>query len=365
MASRVRYDKCVAQIKADLLETHGRTLSGTRIDQMLTVASDWFLSIHPDWWPFATVATTSVYGLTHSVVIQDENGNLGPLFWTGASPSEAGDASTQLSGWTFSGYSLSNTDALKLYWNLSNSGTTRTVSAYKDSAKAAANLVAQGTRTGDGIVTLAAQNTSGLSGSVTVAYTIDDTDAANILTFATLPEPKLSALWIVKTQVGASSGSWKPLPYVPWRTMSNRTGYNRTAATITNQKLWSIKNVGSSVADKFNAITLETFPYSYVAATDAAALYYQLDYFRKTPTITAGASADDAFIWDEVAWDYIIIYVAEAMVAHELGILDKRDGAWFLARTLAQSALRTSGVIARRIHLPPPWLARTPTEVIG
>jgi hypothetical protein len=44
-----------------------------------------------------------------------------------------------------------------------------------------ASLVAQGSRVGDGSITLTAQNLSGLSGTVAVAYTGDDTDAGNSL----------------------------------------------------------------------------------------------------------------------------------------------------------------------------------------
>lgn len=98
---------------------------------------------------------------------------------------EAGDASNQLASWTFEGVSSTNVDATyKMYWTLANSGTTRTVNIYKDSAKA--NLVASGSRTGDGSITLSEQNNSGLTGSVTVTYTVDDSDSANILTFNTL-----------------------------------------------------------------------------------------------------------------------------------------------------------------------------------
>lgn len=259
MASDARYDKSVDQIKADLVETRGRTLSTTRIDQMLTVASDYFLGRHPDGWSFVTVQATSA-AATESLSIQTDAGALGSTFTA---------------------------------------------------------------------------------------------------------EPRISGLWIVKTQAGASTGSWKPLTYKPWMSMSNHPDYNRTTTAVggVNQKWWSIKNVGTATADKFNTITLETFPNKYTGTTDVTKLFYQVDWFRKTPTIIAGTSADDAFIWDEVAWDYIIIYLAEAMVAHELGLLDKRDGAWFLARTLLYGALTGAGVDPRKIHLPPPWLARKPEEV--
>lgn len=94
---------------------------------------------------------------------------------------EAGDASNQLSAWAFTGASSSNTNAFVLYYKLTDVAGTRTVEIYKDSA--GSNLVASGTLVGDGTVTLTAQNSSGLSGSVVVAYTVDDTTvSANTLT---------------------------------------------------------------------------------------------------------------------------------------------------------------------------------------
>lgn len=107
---------------------------------------------------------------------------------------EAGDASNQMSAWTFTGESSSNTNSYVLYWKLENSGTTRTVSIYKDSA--GANLVAQGSRDGDGEVTLTQQNSSGLAGTVTVAYTADDTTiSANTLTFTYTLTKKSTTTW--------------------------------------------------------------------------------------------------------------------------------------------------------------------------
>lgn len=101
-------------------------------------------------------------------------------YFGGIAPTEAGDASNQLSAWSVRGANSGNTDSYVLYWNLTNSGSTRTVTIYKDSAES--NLVASGTRTGDGIIYLQMQNSSGLIIQVTVAYTGDDTDSANTLT---------------------------------------------------------------------------------------------------------------------------------------------------------------------------------------
>ncbi len=102
---------------------------------------------------------------------------------------EAGDVSTQLSNWLFYGVTGDNTNAGILYWSLANVTTTRTVSVYKSATKTAGNLVAQGSRTGDGSITLSAQNSSGLTGTVTVAFTVDDTDAANLITFTNIEIP--------------------------------------------------------------------------------------------------------------------------------------------------------------------------------
>lgn len=102
---------------------------------------------------------------------------------------EEGDSAAQCSNWALYGVTLRNTSAGRLYWTLTNSGSDRTVSLYSrknhdtvaNNYFSADNLVAQGTLSGDGTVTLTAQNGSGISGSVDVAYTADDTDQSNIL----------------------------------------------------------------------------------------------------------------------------------------------------------------------------------------
>jgi hypothetical protein len=97
----------------------------------------------------------------------------------GAVANVYGDAASQLSAWSLTGAALTNTNYGLLYWTLADVAGTRTVSLYSNAAKT--TLVAQGSRSGDGAITLAAQGGSGLSGSVTVAYTADDTDAANVI----------------------------------------------------------------------------------------------------------------------------------------------------------------------------------------
>lgn len=87
---------------------------------------------------------------------------------------ETGDENNQLSGWSFTGAKKGlNTDPNgKLYVTLTDTAGTRTVSCYKDAGRT--QLVCQGSRSGNGTVTLTQQNGSGLSGSVSVAYVAND-----------------------------------------------------------------------------------------------------------------------------------------------------------------------------------------------
>lgn len=96
---------------------------------------------------------------------------------------EAGDAGNNLATWVFNGVNHSNSNNGYLYYTSVDVAGTRTVSIYKLPVIAAANLVAQGSRVGDGAITLSETLSSGLTGSVAVTYTGDDiTIADNILT---------------------------------------------------------------------------------------------------------------------------------------------------------------------------------------
>ena len=88
---------------------------------------------------------------------------------------EAGDAATQLSNWDMAGL----TGAV-LYWQLADVAGSARIRLYSDAAFA--NLVAEGTGAHISTVTLTAQNSSGISGTVDVNYSIDDVDVANTLT---------------------------------------------------------------------------------------------------------------------------------------------------------------------------------------
>lgn len=97
----------------------------------------------------------------------------------------AGDTGSQLSVVQLYHTSTSNTNAGTLYWNLTNSGSTRTVNIYMTNGSPKTNLVATGSRVGNGVINLAQQNNSGLGGHVTVAYSGDDTDTGNTITVST------------------------------------------------------------------------------------------------------------------------------------------------------------------------------------
>lgn len=90
---------------------------------------------------------------------------------------ERGDAQNQLASWSLAGLTAGNSYYFGFYWTLTSSGSTRTVALYTDQART--QLAASGSRSGDGVITLSAQNASGVSGSVSVTYVADDTDTAS------------------------------------------------------------------------------------------------------------------------------------------------------------------------------------------
>lgn len=96
---------------------------------------------------------------------------------------EMGDEQNQLDNWSFNGAEKGvNTDADgRLYVSLTDTNGVRKVSCYKDSGRT--ELVCEGTRSGDGEVQLQEQNSSGLTGSVTVTYIADDNDISLKLPF--------------------------------------------------------------------------------------------------------------------------------------------------------------------------------------
>jgi hypothetical protein len=99
--------------------------------------------------------------------------------WYGTHLYESGDASSQLSGWNLTGLTAASSNYSRLYYRLTDTAGTRLVEVFNSSGGAAGNRICYGSRSGDGVVALGPDNSSGVSGSVTVAYTVDDTDLAS------------------------------------------------------------------------------------------------------------------------------------------------------------------------------------------
>jgi len=83
----------------------------------------------------------------------------------------AGDSLSQLSGLT-----VNAPNGGKWFWGLYNSGTTRTFSISTDAY--GQYVVATGSRTGDGLITISEKNGSGINGSVTVAFSANVSGSA-------------------------------------------------------------------------------------------------------------------------------------------------------------------------------------------
>jgi hypothetical protein len=92
-----------------------------------------------------------------------------------ASPADLNDQANQLSSWVIDGATEANTHGGVLYVKLTDAAGTHTVELYRQAAMAAGDLVATGSTTGASL-TLAEANGSGLTGSVAIAYSANDSD---------------------------------------------------------------------------------------------------------------------------------------------------------------------------------------------
>jgi hypothetical protein len=186
---------------------------------------------------------------------------------------EAGDDSNQLSNWSLTGGGNHNTDSGVLYWSLTDSDGDRTVELYKNSDGAAGNLVASGTRTGDGSITLNEANSSGLTGSVTVAYIGDDTDLEN----NTLTYPVLGAT----TEIEFVSWLGKYF-FVDGINLYYGTGVNAVALTLNDENgsaISGVKPAGKSILVKGERLWLTRDP------NYPTRVYYSLqDYYDRFGT---------------------------------------------------------------------------------
>lgn len=103
-----------------------------------------------------------------------------------------GDINMQTSNWSFSGLTTSNTapesdsslnvDAFILHYKITGTASSFQIDVYKDSDGIASNRVATGSGTANGVITLSESNSSGVTGSVTMAFIgADTTVSSNIL----------------------------------------------------------------------------------------------------------------------------------------------------------------------------------------
>jgi len=180
--------------------------------------------------------------------------------------------------------------------------------------------------------------------------------------WGTNPTPRINGIQSVLTQVGASTGRWRALQGKEWKDMVMSASFYRsvdggTSDPQKNQTIWSEKHNHSGVAASVGTITLETYPYTY-GGTNAQKLYCNITYIRDTPTVAVGTNADDAFLWSEIAWDYVPSYLAEAMLAHQINNFEAFESAMYLARLSAKAALIQAQVPSSRIELPPPFILR-------
>lgn len=109
-----------------------------------------------------TVADTDSFGEVWDVLVRQYGGSL--------AISQAG---AQLASLSLDGITPDNSyGGATIAWSLVDAAGTRTLSLYADAGRT--QLVAEGTRAGDGVMALDEENDSGLTGSVTIAYTGDE-----------------------------------------------------------------------------------------------------------------------------------------------------------------------------------------------
>jgi len=95
-----------------------------------------------------------------------------------------GSAVTQLSNFSLTiaaGKVAQSTNNSKLYFTISNAPDNPQFSIFKDIAKT--TLVAQGSRAGDGIITIEEQNSSGVVGTITITNAANNSDSSNTILF--------------------------------------------------------------------------------------------------------------------------------------------------------------------------------------
>jgi hypothetical protein len=156
-----------------------------------TTISKYKLSIYKDETKLELVASASYATSQTGVTVSQENfsGITGTVNFTVKSKygTLAGDTANQLTNIVLTGATLNNTSNFDVYWKLylySGSYIFACYNAYYSGNifDTPASLMCRGSRaSANGSIVMTAQNSSGLTGSVTIAYTTNDVDSGNTI----------------------------------------------------------------------------------------------------------------------------------------------------------------------------------------
>ena len=149
--------------------------------------------------------------------------------WVSATQTINGDSNSILSSLALTGISPDNTDRGVLYWNLTNAANVNTVDLYDAAAKASGNKVATGSRSGDGLITLAAANNSGLTGTIVVSNPAAESDTDSGNTIDTKLKVALARTYVDQVRA-AAEGS---LPTRPLAVITD-SEYNRERRSLSD-----------------------------------------------------------------------------------------------------------------------------------
>jgi len=105
-----------------------------------------------------------------------KSGDLGVEFTIDRVITDSGTSAGDFATWAFAGETSTNTNDGVLYASMDSSGTFHSLTLFSAITRNASEKVAQGTRTGNGAITITTAGGSGLTGSVTLTFTADTSD---------------------------------------------------------------------------------------------------------------------------------------------------------------------------------------------
>jgi len=168
----------------------------------------------------------------------------------GFNPVILGDGAEQLDNLVLAGLDMANTDTGKLYWSLSDVASTRTFAIYKDDAKGSGDKVAEYVGADGTTVAIVQANGSGITGTVDLAYTTDDTDTSNEI------ETSLISVGAVDATFNPATGNspTRPLNDIVEVDLITKVDFEITQITIKTEDTGSIPSVtieAERVANQF------------------------------------------------------------------------------------------------------------------